>query len=108
MIKGKKIPVRMCVACRKPFAKKDLIRIVTNKAGELFVDDTGKAAGRGAYVCKDPRCIERCLRKKSLSKAFKREISAEVRDALKSLAESASDDAAKEEKRPGVSGGDEA
>ena len=49
-MKPKKIPVRMCVACRQGRPKRELIRIVKNKAGVVSVDTTGKAKGRGAYL----------------------------------------------------------
>ena len=46
-MKQKKVPVRMCVACRQGKPKKELIRIVRNKEGSVGVDLTGKAQGRG-------------------------------------------------------------
>ena len=51
--------------------KDDLLRIVKNKAGEIFVDTTYKAAGRGAYICKNIECIESAEKKNALSRAFK-------------------------------------
>ena len=48
----KKQPVRTCIACREEFDKKDLLRIVKDKEGNISVDVTGKANGRGAYICK--------------------------------------------------------
>ena len=47
-MKQKKIPMRMCVACREGRPKREMIRIVKNKEGEVLVDVTGKAPGRGA------------------------------------------------------------
>lgn len=78
----KSIPERMCVVCKEMFLKKDLWRIVKNKEGEIFIDETHKANGRGAYLCKKDSCIETCFRKKFLNKAFKMEINAEVYEAL--------------------------
>ena len=49
----KKIPSRMCVVCRNMFEKPDLIRVVKGADG-VSIDLTGKKAGRGAYVCKNP------------------------------------------------------
>ncbi|MBP3431851.1 MAG: YlxR family protein [Clostridia bacterium] len=63
--------LRMCVVCRGQSDKKELLRIVKNKDGEIFVDKTGKANGRGAYVCKDWACYEKLCKQKSLNKAFK-------------------------------------
>ena len=62
---------RMCFICRKTYNKQDMIRIVKNSAGEIFIDRTGKANGRGAYICKDANCIEQIKKQKILSKAFK-------------------------------------
>lgn len=62
---------RMCFICRKTYNKQDMIRIVKNSAGEIFIDKTGKANGRGAYICKDANCIEQIKKQKILSKAFK-------------------------------------
>lgn len=56
---NKKQPVRMCIACRCGKPKQELIRIVRAKEGTLFLDKTGKAQGRGAYVCADQACIEK-------------------------------------------------
>ena len=44
--------LRMCIVCRDRSDKKELVRVVRNKNGEVFLDKTGKANGRGAYVCK--------------------------------------------------------
>ena len=52
----KKIPMRMCVACREMKPKKDLIRVVKTADG-IRLDKTGKLAGRGAYVCNDKECV---------------------------------------------------
>lgn len=50
MQKVKKVPQRKCIACQERDSKKGLIRIVKNKEGEIFLDPTGKANGRGAYI----------------------------------------------------------
>jgi len=44
------------VACRTARQKRELLRVVRTPAGEVVVDPTGKAPGRGAYVCADPAC----------------------------------------------------
>ena len=50
-MKEKKIPMRMCIACHEMKPKKEMLRIVKPKDGEVSIDFTGKAAGRGAYIC---------------------------------------------------------
>jgi len=63
----KKIPQRMCVVCREMKPKKELIRVVLNESGEIVLDETGRANGRGAYVC-NGECIEQLEKRKSLLK----------------------------------------
>lgn len=82
-MKPKKIPQRKCVACQDRDAKKQLVRIVKNKEGQIFVDPTGKANGRGAYICSDIECLEKAIKSKALSRAFKIEIPQEVYDKLR-------------------------
>ncbi|MEF9918694.1 MAG: YlxR family protein [Eubacterium sp.] len=74
----KKMPLRTCVVCHSKIEKRDLVRIVCNKENELFYDKTGKANGRGAYICRDPKCIETFLTKNVLERAFKRQIDRET------------------------------
>lgn len=69
---------RMCFICRNKHNKNDMLRIVKNSSGEIFIDKTGKANGRGAYICNDTKCIELIKKQKILSKAFKCEIPLDV------------------------------
>ena len=62
---------RMCIACRQMSDKKDLKRIVKNSDGQIFVDMTGKANGRGAYICSSKECMQKLKKQKLLNKAFK-------------------------------------
>lgn len=73
---------RMCIVCRKMADKKELIRIVKNKEGEIFIDRTGKKNGRGAYICKDAECLKKLVKQKTLNKAFKTNISDEIYKSL--------------------------
>ena len=52
-MKKRKIPMRTCVVTLEKLPKQELIRIVKNKEGEIFVDPTSKANGRGVYIKKD-------------------------------------------------------
>jgi predicted RNA-binding protein YlxR (DUF448 family) len=61
--KVKSVPFRMCMICKKMMPKAELIRIVKNKSGDVFIDYTDKANGRGAYVCNNPECVGICLKK---------------------------------------------
>ena len=77
-IKTKSKPQRMCVCCRQMKDKNELVRVVKDKEGNIFVDITGKANGRGAYICKDKECFAKLKKQKSLSKAFKCQIADEI------------------------------
>ena len=78
MAKTKKIPMRMCIACREMKPKSEMTRVVKNANGEIFADPTGKAAGRGAYICASPACLNMLSKKKLLHKAFSVNVSEEV------------------------------
>jgi predicted RNA-binding protein YlxR (DUF448 family) len=73
-VKQKKLPQRTCVGCRAIKLKRKLIRIVRTPEGTIIVDQTGKANGRGAYVCVKTECLEAAFRSKRLSKALDVEI----------------------------------
>ena len=66
----KKIPQRKCIGCRESFDKKSLIRIVKDPEGKISIDFTGKKNGRGAYICKNNKCLEVAFKKKQLDYAF--------------------------------------
>lgn len=74
----KKIPLRKCVVTQERLPKKELLRIVKNNEGQVFVDLTSKANGRGAYIKKDLEILNLAKQKKSLERALECEISDEV------------------------------
>lgn len=78
MQKPKKIPSRMCIACREMKDKKDMFRVVRTAQGDILPDKTGKLAGRGAYVCASPECIKKLKKYRLLHKTFSCEIAEEV------------------------------
>lgn len=82
-MKVKKIPQRMCNGCMKMKPKKELIRIVKNKEGEVSVDLTGKKPGRGAYLCKNTECLEKAFKAKRLDKNLETKIDDEIYERLK-------------------------
>lgn len=77
-MKVKKIPLRKCVACNEQFDKRDLIRVVKTKDDEFLVDFTGKANGRGAYICKKVECFQLARKKNALSRAFGTKVPDEI------------------------------
>ena len=72
---GAPTPRRTCVVCRVSAAKRELHRIVRAPDGTVAYDPTGKAAGRGAYLCGRPDCLDTAVRRRSILRALK------VRDA---------------------------
>lgn len=81
-MKEKKIPMRMCIACHEMKPKKEMLRIVKPKEGDAFIDFSGKAAGRGAYICNAPDCIRKLKKARLLNKVFSSEIPQEVYDRI--------------------------
>jgi hypothetical protein len=87
----KKIPQRTCIVCGNKIEKRSLVRVVKSKEGRIFYDPTGKANGRGAYLCGEDACVEGINKKNALNRAFKMEITEEdklrvmkeIRDARK-------------------------
>lgn len=74
----KKVPMRRCLGCYESKPKKELIRIVKSKEGEISLDKTGKKPGRGAYICGNEACLEKAIKSKRLEKEFEMEIGEEV------------------------------
>ena len=73
----RKQPVRTCVACREGKPKAEMLRVVRTPDGEIKIDPTGKCAGRGAYVCNEPSCVEKCVKKRIFDKVFEVRLSDE-------------------------------
>lgn len=89
MQKPRKIPMRMCVGCREMREKKTLKRVVRLPEGSIAMDATGKAPGRGAYVCSSV-CFEKALKTRALDRALGARVDesvlAELKGAFDSLA----------------------
>ncbi|MBQ6285901.1 MAG: YlxR family protein [Bacilli bacterium] len=81
-MKVKKVPMRTCVITHEKLEKKDLLRVVRNNEGKVFVDETGRANGRGAYVKKDKNVIEKARASKALEKHLEVKIEDSVYDEL--------------------------
>jgi len=84
-VKRKKVPLRKCVACSENKPKKELLRIVKSKEGHLDIDLTGKANGRGAYICPTQECLDKSKKNKQLSKALKVNIPDELYDRVRDI-----------------------
>lgn len=78
---AKKVPQRMCIACHTVKDKREMYRIV--KFGDkISLDKTGKANGRGAYICKDEECFKKLKKGKLLNRTFSCDVPDEVYDAI--------------------------
>ena len=78
----KKIPQRQCVGCGENKNKKDMIRIIKTNENEIFLDDTGKKNGRGAYICKTGECLAKAIKTKGIERSLKTTIPQDVYDVL--------------------------
>ncbi|MDD6551414.1 MAG: YlxR family protein [Lachnospiraceae bacterium] len=74
----KKRPLRRCSGCGELKEKKDLIRVVRTPEGGFCIDTTGKAQGRGAYICRDEKCLSLAKKNHGLDRSFRQKISEEV------------------------------
>ena len=83
----KKIPLRKCVVTQERLPKKDLLRVVKNNEGEVMVDLSSKANGRGAYIKKDLSVLELAMKNKSLERALECEIPTSVYERIRFIIE---------------------
>lgn len=76
------MPLRMCMVCRNMKEKESLIRVVRVKGESPKVDLTGKAQGRGAYVCREKGCLTQAVKRRVLERAFSCKTDPEVYESL--------------------------
>ncbi|CAN5493079.1 MAG: YlxR family protein [Chloroflexi bacterium] len=79
---ARRFPTRTCVACRTSRQKRDFVRIVRSPGGEIRFDPSGRAAGRGAYLCSDGACWATAVKRNSIQHALKGTLPVDVRDRL--------------------------
>ena len=91
--KPRKIPMRMCVGCREMKPKAQLLRVVKPQDGDAHIDRTGKAQGRGAYVCGQIECLRKARKSRALERALEAQIDAVVFDQLEAQIEALSNEA---------------
>ncbi len=84
-MKQKKIPMRTCVVTKEKCPKKDLIRVVRDNTGNVTVDLTGKANGRGAYIKNSIEALDIARKTKVLERFLEVSIPAEVYDSLEKV-----------------------
>lgn len=84
-MKVKKIPYRTCVVTKEKLPKQELIRVVRTKEGNVIVDPTGKANGRGAYLKKEHATFEKAKQSKILNRHLETDVPDSVFDELYAL-----------------------
>lgn len=78
----RKVPLRKCTGCNEMKPKKELVRVVKSKEGEVSLDLTGKKAGRGAYVCSSLECLQKARKSRGFERAFSQKIPDEIYDSM--------------------------
>jgi len=78
---NKKVPMRMCIACKQSKTKKELLRIV-KQDDNFILDYTGKLNGRGCYICNNDDCFDKLIKNKLLNKSYKQNINNDVYQAI--------------------------
>ena len=71
---NKKQPIRQCTGCGEMKPKKELLRVVKSPEGNICLDRSGKANGRGAYICPNAECYKKAIKARRLEKAFSMQI----------------------------------
>ena len=72
----------MCLGCREMKPKRELLRVVLNKDGQLSVDVTGKLPGRGAYICNDPACTAKLRKTHAIERNYGCSVDPSVYDVI--------------------------
>lgn len=79
---SKKIPLRQCVGCNEMKSKKEMLRVLKTAEDEVILDTTGKANGRGAYLCKNAECLKKAIKQKGIERSLKMNIDKAVYEKL--------------------------
>ena len=80
--KIKKIPMRRCLGCNEHKPKAELLRVVRDPEGEISLDFKGKKSGRGAYICRDVKCLKKARKSRRIDKDLDCAIPDEVYDSM--------------------------
>ena len=83
-----KTPLRKCLVTHERLTKNELIRVVKTKDGEVFVDESGKANGRGAYIMLNEQVIKKAKKRKVLNKVFETDVDDAIYERLLEIAKS--------------------
>jgi len=81
-MKTRKVPLRKCVITGERVEKRELIRVVRSPEGIVFVDETGKMNGRGAYLMRDKAVIKKAMKTKKLDRHLEVTVPDEIYETL--------------------------
>ena len=84
-MKQRKIPMRTCVVTKEKYPKKELIRVVKDNVGNVFIDETGKQNGRGAYLKKDLDVVDMAYKSKVLDRHLEISVPNSVYEELRKI-----------------------
>ena len=76
-------PMRKCVGCGERRTKKELVRVVKTPEGDIILDRTGRANGRGAYICPSTDCLSKAVRSRGLERSLGVRIPEEITETLR-------------------------
>lgn len=82
--KVRKIPMRQCLGCNEHKPKSELIRVVRGPEGDIFLDFTGKKSGRGAYICKNVKCLKKAIKSRRIDRNLECTIPDDVYEKIES------------------------
>lgn len=72
-MKKNNVPMRRCIGCMESKPKGELIRVAFYE-GKISLDETGRARGRGAYLCRNPECFDKAKKRRAFNRAFRSDI----------------------------------
>ena len=81
-MKPRKIPERQCLGCNEHKPKMELMRVVKTPENEIVLDFTGKKSGRGAYICRDVKCLKKARKSKRIDSSLGVTVPEEVYDRM--------------------------
>ncbi|HOI81000.1 MAG TPA: YlxR family protein [Synergistales bacterium] len=88
---GKRRRPRTCAGCGGEFPRTELLRIVRSPDGEIVVDPTGRAPGRGVYLCRKRSCLELARKRKQLSRSLRSQVPDEIFVSISALLDEIAD-----------------
>ena len=74
--------MRQCMGCNEHKPKAELLRVVRSPDGAVSLDFTGKKSGRGAYICREVKCLQKARKSRRLERVLECSIPDEVYDAM--------------------------